>query len=64
MIEMRLDKLIEDKGLRKGYIAKQLEINANTLSNWINNKSFPRLDQAVQLAELLNCTVDNLYIKK
>lgn len=61
MIKMCLNELIKERGLTKTHIAKQLGVDKNTLSNWVAGRSFPRLDQSVELAELLNCNVDDLY---
>jgi putative transcriptional regulator len=52
---------IESSGLRKGYIAKEIGITGQQLSNWIAGRSFPTIQKAFQLAKLLNCKVDDLY---
>ncbi|GGJ85862.1 hypothetical protein GCM10007063_05390 [Lentibacillus kapialis] len=62
-MELLIAKLIEDSGFKKRYIAKQIGVNENTLTNWINGKSFPRLDKAVHLADILNCDIKDLYGK-
>lgn len=49
------------QGISKVFIAKNLGVSRGTIDNWIEGKSFPRLDQAVRLADLLNCKVDDLY---
>jgi len=53
--------LIEQKGYKKKFVAEQMEVSANQLSNWITGKSFPTLNKAFKLADLLNCKVDDLY---
>lgn len=61
---MNLDELFKLKGIRKNYAAKQLEIDPTTISNWSKGRTYPDLNQAVKLAEILNCKVDDLYIKE
>lgn len=61
MIKMRLDELIKNSGLKKGYIAKDLNVSKDTLTNWIKGRSYPALDKAALLANLLECTVDDLF---
>lgn len=56
-----IDKLIEESGLKKKHIAKQMEVSDDTLTNWIRGKTWPRLNQAVHLADLLGCKIDDLY---
>jgi len=60
-MKLIIEELIESSGLKKRYIAKQINVNENTITNWINGKSYPRLDQAVKLAYILNCEVNDLY---
>jgi len=60
---MRLvvEDLIIKSGLKKRYIANKIGINENTLTNWMKNRSWPKLNQAVELAKILNCDVNDLY---
>lgn len=61
-MKLLIEELIEKSGLKKSYIAKQVGVNENTLTNWIKERSYPRLDQAVKLAEILNCKITDLYV--
>lgn len=58
---MVFDDIRKSKGITKAFIVKELKISRGTLDNWIAGTTFPRLDQAVQLAKILNCKVDDLY---
>ncbi|MFS0776275.1 helix-turn-helix transcriptional regulator [Neobacillus sp. 3P2-tot-E-2] len=60
-MKCRIGELIEIKGMKKKYVAKEIGITPNQLSNWLAMKSFPPLDKAYKLADLLNCKVDDLY---
>lgn len=55
---------IEERGYMKKYIAKQLGITQNQMSNWISGRSFPTLEKAFLLADLLGVKVDDLYERK
>ncbi|WP_188942362.1 helix-turn-helix transcriptional regulator [Virgibacillus salexigens] len=50
--------------MEKGYVAKQLGVHRDTISNWCANRGMLRLDQAVKLADILKCEVTDLYIKE
>lgn len=63
-MELRINEMILNSGLRKGYVAKQLEINPVTLSNYISGKRKISLEMAVRLAEILNCDVKDLFEQK
>jgi DNA-binding XRE family transcriptional regulator len=52
---------IEKRGYKKKWIAQQLGVSDVVLSRWINNKSIPSLENALRLAALLECTVDDLF---
>lgn len=60
-IKLKVNQLIVEKGLVKKFVANKLEVSENTLRNWDAGKSFPRLDQAVKLADLLDCKITDLY---
>lgn len=59
-----IDELIKERGLKQLHVAKQLGVNKDTVTNWCHNRSMPKLDKAVELAELLNCDLHDLYIKE
>lgn len=64
VMQMRLviEELIRKKGYQKRYIAEQMGITNNTLTHWMKNRSMIKLDQAVKLAEVLNCELEDLFI--
>lgn len=63
-MKSRMNELIVKSGYMKKYIAKELGITPNQLSNWLAGRSYPPLDKAYKLADLLNCKVDDLYERK
>lgn len=63
-MKLIIDQIIKGKGLKKEYIAKQLGINKDTMTNWCKNRSMPKLDKAVELADLLEVDVNDLYERK
>lgn len=62
-MKLRIRELLEESGMTKRFVANKIGVNENTLGNWMDNRTMPKLDQAVHLADLLNCKVDDL-IKK
>jgi len=61
MIQLLLGDLIKERGMSQRFVAKQVEVNENTLRNWMLGRSFPRLDQAVRLAKVLDIDIKELY---
>jgi DNA-binding XRE family transcriptional regulator len=60
-MESRIGYWIGKRGYKKGYIAEQLGISRQQLSNWIGGRSHPPIEKAFELSKLLNCKVDDLY---
>lgn len=60
-MKMLINDLINKKGLKKSYIAQELNVNRTTLMNWMKGKTYPPLDKAVQLAKLLDVKLEDLF---
>lgn len=44
-------------------LANALEIDRSTVAKWETGESMPRAEKLPQLAEILGCTVDDLFAK-
>jgi len=60
-LKSNINYWIELRGRKKKWVAGQLGISQNVLSRWINNHSMPSVYKLFELAELLECKVDDLY---
>ena len=58
---MKLEDLIQERGLKKSWIAKNVNIAPGTLSKIISGESIPTLPVALRIAELLEETVEELW---
>lgn len=56
-----IEKKIQDKGLKKQWIAKKVGIAPYTLSRIVKGESVPELRTAIKLARLLETTVEELW---
>ena len=61
-MENRINEIITSKGLKKKYVAEKIGISPNQLSNWINGKSLPTVQNLFKLAALLGVKAEDLYI--
>jgi len=61
VLKSRIGELLRVSMYRREYIQQQLGITANTLSNWSTGKTYPTMDKAFRLADLLGVKVDDLY---
>lgn len=51
---------MQSKNLNVGDIAQQMRVTPNTVKNWINGKSLPKLKNFCYLLSILNCTQDDI----
>lgn len=56
-----IEQLLKERGLQKGWIAKQVGIAPGTLSLILSGKSNPSLPVALKLARLLGKSVEELW---
>ncbi|NRD80255.1 helix-turn-helix transcriptional regulator [Bacillus sp. BRMEA1] len=61
MLNSRIGILLRTSKYRREFIQKELGISANTLSNWCTGKTYPTIDKAFRLAELLEVKIEELY---
>jgi DNA-binding XRE family transcriptional regulator len=57
----RIEELIKESGLRKDYIANKLGVSTRQLRNYEKQVSYPPMDKAYILADILRVKVDDLY---
>lgn len=61
MLKSNIGILLKNSPLKREYIMQKLNVTANTLSNWSTGKRKPSIDNAFELAKILECKVDDLY---
>jgi putative transcriptional regulator len=64
MIKPRIGRLLRESKYKREFIIKELGISKNTLTNWIAGNTYPTIDKAFLLADLLEVTVEELYDRK
>lgn len=63
-MKSRINFWKEKNGRSNKWIARQMGVSEETVSRWANDKAMPSVEKLFQLAELLECGVDDLYIRK
>ncbi|GGE62119.1 helix-turn-helix transcriptional regulator [Priestia taiwanensis] len=58
----RIDEIRKIRGIKKKWLAEQLEVSDKTMDNWTNDRTFPPADLLYKMATLLRCSVYDLYI--
>ncbi len=63
MWKSKIGEIRRSKGLQQKYVAKQINVSAQSLSAWERNESYPGANYLFDLALVLECNVDDLYSK-
>ncbi|WP_407270586.1 helix-turn-helix domain-containing protein [Radiobacillus sp. PE A8.2] len=63
-MKLKVDEAIKRSGLKKGHIAKEIGVSADTMTNWAKNRSMIPLDKDVSLSKLLGIRLKDLYDDK
>ncbi|WP_295758174.1 helix-turn-helix transcriptional regulator [uncultured Oscillibacter sp.] len=58
---MRIRELREQAGLTQDQIAEHMCVDQTAVHRWEIGKAMPRAAKLPELAELLHCTIDELY---
>ena len=53
-------EVLQSKGIKASFIAKQLNCNPNSVYNWIHQRSQPSLSTLHSLSELIGCKLTDL----
>lgn len=61
---MNIKTLRLNKRLTQGQLATLLEVDQTAVSQWETGVSAPRADKLPELAKILGCTIDELFIEK
>ncbi|MBQ4160582.1 MAG: helix-turn-helix transcriptional regulator [Clostridia bacterium] len=58
---MNIRDLRESAGLTQGGLAMELGVGQSTVAMWENGTNVPRASLLPKLAEVLHCSIDDLY---
>ena len=56
-----LSSLLKNQRRTQRWLASQIGVSENTIGNWISGKTKPSIDQAQQIASLLDVLVDEIW---
>ena len=59
-----IKKKREGLGLSQTELARKLDVTQGAVSQWENGTSRPDIDSLLRLADVFNCTIDDLIAKE
>lgn len=63
-MRMKIKELRVNKKMTQEELAKEMNVDRSTVAMWETGKALPRTDKLPKLAEVLGCTIDELYGKE
>jgi putative transcriptional regulator len=61
VMKPKIQELRKERGLMQGFVAKQMGISQQLLSDWEKGRTYPRIDKAYKLAKVLGVGIEELY---
>lgn len=58
---MKIKSLREEKGLTQEQLAQKLKLDRSTIAKWETGEAMPRTDKLPILAEILGCSISDLF---
>jgi transcriptional regulator with XRE-family HTH domain len=60
----RLQKWMTDSGVTQLELARRMEVSQPTVSDWLNEKTFPSTENLIGLSEVTGISLDELARRK
>lgn len=61
MLKSKLKNRLVELEMSQQDLCGKLDVTKQTVSLWVNSKSYPTLETAFEIANLLDCKVNDLY---
>lgn len=61
MLKLNVKAMRERRGVSQSYLAKHLSITVQAVSAWERGVNAPSAETLPQIAQLLGCTINDLY---
>lgn len=61
---MNIKNIRERVGLTQAEVAKALNVGQSAVAAWETGRALPRADKLIDIAKLLNCTIEELLKKE
>lgn len=61
---LNIKNIREQAGLTQAEVAKALNVGQSAVAAWETGQALPRADKLIDIAKLLNCTIEELLKKE
>jgi putative transcriptional regulator len=58
---LRIKQILENRGLKQKWLADKIGVTEVTISNWVNNRTYPSIETLLTISTVLNIEVRDLF---
>jgi DNA-binding XRE family transcriptional regulator len=58
---LKIKQILEIRGLKQKWLADKIGVTEVTISNWVNNRTYPSIDTLINISKVLNVEVKDLF---
>ena len=58
---LKIKQILENRGLKQKWLADKIGVTEVTISNWVNNRTYPSIETLLTISTVLNIEVKDLF---
>jgi transcriptional regulator with XRE-family HTH domain len=58
---LKIKQILELRGLKQKWLADKLGVTEVTISNWVNNRTYPSIETLISISNVLKIEVKDLF---
>ena len=58
---LKIKQILENRGLKQKWLADKIGVTEVTISNWVNNRTYPSIETLISISTVLNIEVKDLF---
>ncbi len=58
---LKIKQILDHRGLKQKWLADKIGVSEVTISNWVNNRTYPSIESLMLISTVLNIEVKDLF---
>lgn len=58
---LKIKQILDLRGLKQKWLADKIGVSEVTISNWVNNRTYPSIESLILISTVLNIEVKDLF---
>ncbi len=58
---LKIKQILEQRGLKQKWLADKIGVTEVTISNWVNNRTYPSIETLISISNVLKIEVKDLF---